>query len=98
MKAITFEQFIRTFNFRDFNEYASTETDKHDTKIVRFYLDDDSLDKWFELGVYDFGKNTWEIILRSLSQEVYNSYIGSISYDTNLEVLKVYLQESETIQ
>ena len=39
MNRITFEQFIKTFNFRDFVGYSNEyKKDIYDTKIVRIYL------------------------------------------------------------
>lgn len=96
MKAITFEQFINTFNFRDINEYAQSEREQRDTKIIRIYIDDDMCN-WFELGVYDFGIRTWELIQRCLNAEICKSYVGSITYDTNIDVLKVYLQKASEL-
>lgn len=96
MKAITFEQFIETFNFRDFNEYAQTEKERYDTKIIRVYLDD-TTHNWFEFGVYDFGINTWELVQKSLSKEVCQSYIGGITYDSSTNILKVFLQKESEI-
>lgn len=92
MKAITFEQFINTFNFRYINEYAQYEREQNDTKIIRIYIDDD-ICNWFELGVYDFGIHTWELIQKSLNEDICKSYISSITYDESLSVLKVYLQK-----
>lgn len=97
MRAITFEQLINTFNFRDINEYAQSDREQQDTKIIRIYIDDDMCN-WFELGVYDFGIHTWRLVQRCLNDEICKSYVGSITYDTNTDILKVYLQkESEVI-
>ena len=91
MKEITFKQFVETFNFREYNEYASTERDKHDTKIVRIYIDNDSLDEWFELGIYDFSIHTWDLIEKILHPDICKSVVSSMTYDTGLDLLKVYL-------
>lgn len=92
MKDITFEQFIETFNFRDLNEYASSERDKHDTKIIRVYINDD-LDEWFEFGIYDFGIHTWDLVKKVLHPDICKSSVDCMTYDTGLDLLKVYLQK-----
>lgn len=91
MNRITFEQFIKTFNFRELNEYATTEHEKLNTKIIRIYFNNKQ-DSWFEFGVYDFGMHTWELVQKILSKEICKSYVDAMSYNTNLNVLEVYLQ------
>lgn len=94
MKAITFEQFIDTFNFRDFNEYGNNDEEKFDSKIVRFYLDETCRD-WFEFGVYDFGTSSWDIIKRVLNKKIVNSKVMSMTFDSTTGVFKVYLETGD---
>ena len=99
---ITFEQFIKTFNFRDYAGYSNEfKKDIYDTKIVRVYLpynyDEHNDNEWFEFGVYDFSEkeNTWEICKKIFNDNILNSYISSIGYnfyDNNL-TLEIYLSK-----
>lgn len=85
---ITFEQFIKTFNFRNYAGYSNEfKKDIYDTKIVRLYLpcsyDEYNDNEWFEFGVYDFSEkeNTWEICKKIFNDNILNSYIESIGYN-----------------
>ena len=85
---ITFEQFIKTFNFRDYAGYSNEyKKDIYDTKIVRIYLpyeyDEHNDNEWFEFGVYDFSEkeNTWEICKKIFNDEILKSYVSSIGYN-----------------
>lgn len=97
MQAITFEQFIETFSFRHYNQYAESERDKRDSKMVRFYIDDENLDNWFELGLYDYSNTTWRLVKRILSKEILQSYVSSMTYNTGLDTLEVYLQKEREL-
>ena len=104
MNRITFEQFIKTFNFRHYVGYSNEyKKDIYDTKIVRIYLpllNDDyeyEKNKWFEFGVYDFSddKYKWEICQKIFSDEILKSYISSIGYNIydNDLALEIYLSK-----
>ena len=87
-KRITFEQFIKTFNFRDFAGYSNEyKKDIYDTKIVRIYLpydyDEYKENEWFEFGIYDFSEKqyTWDICKKIFNEEILKSYICSIGYN-----------------
>lgn len=91
IQGITFKQFINAFNFRMFNEQTYAESDRYDTKVVRFYFGE--LDyQWFEYGLYDFGADTWDIVQKTLSKDICKSRISTMTYDDTLGVLKVYLE------
>lgn len=83
---ITFEQFIKTYNFR----YAP-DSDTFDTKIVRIYFGDH--DDWFDFGVYDFGSvsDTWERVSKILDKKVLQSYVSQFCYDYKNEVFTVWI-------
>ena len=95
MKKITFRQFINTYNFRYcYLDERNKEID--DTTIIRIYLpndDENTRDLWFEFWVYDFCDDIKRnIIERSLSDEVKNSYIDYISYTEPYDkVVTIYL-------
>ena len=99
---INFEQFIKTFNFRDYAGYSDEfKKDIYDTKIVRVYLpynyDENNDNEWFEFGVYDFSdKNfTWSICKKIFKEEILNSYVNSIGYNLyNSDLaLEIYLSK-----
>ena len=96
MNAITFEQFINTFNFRHINECVQYEEEQYDTKIIRIYIDGEKY-TWFEFGVYDFGMHTFELVRRCLNDKICKSYIDSITYDERIGVLKIYLRENSEL-
>ena len=93
-KRITFEQFIKTFNFRDYAGYSNEfKKDIYDTKIVRIYLpydyDEHKDNEWFEFGVYDFSEKeyTWDTCKKVFNDEILKCYVSSIGYnvyDNNL--------------
>lgn len=85
---ITFEQFIKTFNFRDYAGYSNEyKKDIYDTKIVRIHLpydyDEYKDDEWFEFGVYDFSEKeyTWDICKKIFNEKILKSYVCSIGYN-----------------
>ena len=88
MNRITFEQFIKTFNFRDYAGYSNEyKKDIYDTKIVRIHLaydhDEYKDNEWFEFGVYDFSEKeyTWDICKKIFNEKLLKSYICSIRYN-----------------
>lgn len=104
MNRITFEQFIKTFNFRDIAGYSNEfKRDIHDTRIIRIYLpqeyDEYKEDMWFEFGVYDFSETEykWDICKKIFSEEILKSYVYSIQYnfyDVDL-ALEIYLSKDK---
>ena len=102
---ITFEQFIKTFNFRHYAGYSNEfKQDIFDTKIVRIHLpyeyDDSNKNEWFEFGVYDFSEDEykWGICQKIFSDEILKSYISSIGYnvyDSDLALEIVLSKESK---
>ena len=87
-KRITFEQFIKTFNFRDYAGYNNEfKKDVYDTKIIRIHLpyeyDEYKENEWFEFGIYDFSETEykWDICKKIFSDEILKSYISSIGYN-----------------
>ena len=104
-KRITFEQFIKTFNFRDYAGYSNEfKKDIYDTKIIRIYLpcdyDTNKDNEWFEFGVYDFSEKecTWDICKKVFNDEILKSYVSSIGYniyDNDLALEVVLSKEAE---
>ena len=97
MNNITFEQFIKTYNFRYVNESIGDKNDLcNDTCIIRIYppSDDSYRDKWFEFGIWDFGHKeyTWDRCKQILSEEIINSYVDYIQYNPDYDCeVTVYL-------
>ena len=87
-KRITFEQFIRTFNFRYCAGYSNEfKKDIWDTQIIRIHLpydyDEYKDNEWFEFGVYDFSETEykWDICKKVFNEEILKSYVSSIGYN-----------------
>lgn len=100
MNYITFEQFIKTFNFRMVDEKRGEMY--YDTTIIRIYPDTEtgmmSTDNWFEFGVYNFGEpdSTWEICKNIFTPEILYSYVYSISFNTDYEnLVTIYLTKEQ---
>ena len=101
---ITFEQFIRTFNFRDFAGYNNEfKKDVLDTRIIRIYLpydyDEYKEGAWFEFGINDFSETDykWGLCEKIFSDDILNSYVATIQYnlyDVDL-ALQVYLSKEK---
>ena len=103
MNRITFEQFIKTFNFRDYAGYNSAfKKDVYDTKIIRIYLpineEVNSKDSdWFEFGIYDFTEKEymWNLCKIIFNDNILKSYVSGIQYnvyDSGLS-LQIYLSK-----
>jgi len=102
MNRITFEQFIKTFNFRNYAGYNNEfKKDVFDTYIVRIYLpnkegnykDND----WFEFGIYDFSEKEyiWDLCENIFNDNILKSYVSGIQYnvyDSDL-ALEIYLSK-----
>lgn len=98
MKAITFEQFIQTFNFRYYRDDVTSEKDRMDTVNIRIYpySEPRKNDYWFEFGAYDYGiPNAWQIASKVLNDKILKSYIETIQYDTDLGCVQVWLQKEK---
>lgn len=96
MKNITFEQFLLTYNFRDYkDDRGISENEKYDTQIIRVYLPNEDIvpmSEWFEIGLYHF--DSGETILKRV-QEIFalkllNSYVYTFNVNINGQ-LSVYL-------
>ncbi|TYC49625.1 hypothetical protein ESZ50_05635 [Weissella muntiaci] len=85
-------QLIETFNFRDFFEEASNSKDRFDSKIIRVFNDQSSnpLKDWFEIGQYDYGENS--PLLNVLNKEYLEAEISSISINSELDCLEVWIE------
>lgn len=99
MKNITFEQFINTYNFREVipSRYADSPC-RDTTKIIRINFEElayGDYDCWFEFGVYDWAHNKHRLVNEVLSDKILNSYVESISYSDEDNVLIVDLTNSE---
>lgn len=102
MKAITFKQFMLTYNFRQYNNECRFENDKYNTDTIRIkYKKDNSVFDydWFEFGIYDFGGNykKLEQIKEIFSEKILNMYVDGFSYNEDLGVFEVYLSDDEDI-
>lgn len=104
MEKITFEQFIKTFNFRNYAGYNQAfKEDIFDTYIIRIYLPKpNEKNNWFEFGVYDMGSkyNTWDICKKIFNKEILKSYIDCIQYnklDCELAI-EVFLTEEKEME
>lgn len=87
MNNIPFREFINTYNFRYVNNLQNDYN--NDTQIIRIYPPSDETErhKWFEFGVYDFSESSYKqkIIEQVLSKEILDSYVESISCNTDYE-------------
>ena len=92
-KPITFKQFVETFNFGDYDQYCSEDVYKYNTKNIRVYHSNIHKCDWFEFGVYDFGEDTWNILEKSLSKNVLESYIDCITYNGEINMVEVYIAQ-----
>ena len=107
MNNITFEQFIKTYNFRYVNDIKINggKDYDNDTCIIRIYPPTNEWrshnTEWFEFGLYDFSEKeaTWEFCKKIFKKEIINSYIDTIEYNTDYErVVTIYLTESKTME
>ena len=75
-KKIKLVDFLEFVNFRDY-----TDSDEYNTKIIRIeYPDKDthdnySKDRYFEYGVYDFGRDTQKRIKDTLNDFILNCFV-----------------------
>ena len=79
--SITFEQFIKTYNFRN---------NVDNTKTIRVYLSI-NFDDWFEFGVYDYDSQKQVRCMSVLNKRILDSTISSFYYDTENDVFSVFL-------
>lgn len=103
MEAITFKQFMLTYNFRQYNEECRSERDKYNTSIIRinyvnekdFYADYN----WFEFGMYDFSSGDLKLkqLKEIFSEKILNMYVSGFVYNEDLEVFEINLNNEKTI-
>ena len=105
MMNITFEQFIKTYNFRYVNSLKGEKDLDNDTCIIRIYPPTEEFNQyrnnWFEFGVYDFSQKevTWDLCKRVLSKEILESYIDTIQYNDDYNaVVTVYLTKNKKME
>ena len=104
MDNISFEQFIKTYNFRYINDTVSHNKEiGNDTCIIRIYLptDDFYRDNWFDFGIYDFGskESTWEMCKQILSKEILNSYVSCVQYNPEYDCeVTIYLTKNKIME
>lgn len=98
MNNIPFREFINTYNFRYVNNLQNDYN--FDTQIIRIYPPSEEIHRnhWFEFGVYDFSESSvkQKIIEQVLSKEILDSYVESISCNTDCEnVVTIYLTKQK---
>ncbi len=99
MKRITFEQFIKSYNFRYCtNNPAKPNNCDYDTIAIRIYFDDETNNDWFEFGIYDFGYDTWENTKKVLNPKILGMYVGQLRYDIDAERFEVHLTEDKEFE
>ena len=103
MKAITFKQFMLTYNFRYYREECKTENDRLDSHIIRikYPVDKNYIDyEWFEFGMYDYSGEDYKLkqIKRIFSNEILNMYVYDISYQEDLNEVIVCLGYEKDIE
>lgn len=99
MKRITFEQFIKSYNFRYItNNPARVDNRDYDTGIIRIYFDDDINNDWFEFGIYDFGHDTWGNTKKVLDPAILNMYVEQFRYDMDVDRFEVHLTEDKEFE
>lgn len=89
---ITFEQFINTFNFKDYFDIK-----KEDTKIIRIYLPisdkEDDFSNWFEFGINDFHEDKINNCRLIFSEKIFSSFVETIEENNN--IFTIYLTEEK---
>lgn len=104
MDNISFEQFIKTYNFRYVNESIRDKNDLcNDTCIIRIYppTDDFHRDNWFDFGIWDFShkESTWDRCKQILSKEILNSYVDCIQYNPDYDCeVTIYLTKNKEME
>lgn len=102
MKAITFKQFMLTYNFRQYNNDCLCEKDRYNTSIIRInYKNENTVFDydWFEFGIYDFGGDCKKLeqIKHIFGANILNAYVSSFGYNEDLEVFEIYLSDDKEI-
>lgn len=102
MKAITFKQFMLTYNFRCYREECKSEDDRLNTYIIRikYPVDKDSINyEWFEFGMYDYAGENYKLkqLKRIFSNDILNMYVGDIYYQDDLPSVVVTLSYNKHI-
>lgn len=96
---IKLKEFLSLYNFRRIDE-ERMDFNKYDTDIVRIIYGD-SMNDYFEFGIYDFGGDTEKRIARVLSKELLDCPVDSfrVSDETlviNIDtVIGVYKEKDE---
>lgn len=94
MNAITFKQFMETFNFRDFNPAGTTEDSKYNSKIIRIYVDE--CEAWFDFGIDAFHSKSLQRLLEKIfSKDIIQSTVSSMTYINEIGMLKIYLETEQ---
>ena len=97
---IRFIDFMKLYNFRNYNSNATTEGYDMDTDIIRIRFADmieDSYkkDKWFEFGIYDFGskKELVSNLNYIFSDKILKSYVYSFRVNEEIGILEIELTD-----
>lgn len=103
MTAITFKQFMLTYNFRYYREDCKEESHRMNTSCIRIeYPLGDECNKdyeWFEFGMYDYAGNSYKLkqLEHIFSKNILDMYVCSFWYDDDLEIFVVTLDEEQYI-
>lgn len=84
---ITLEQLLNLYNFRRIDE-DRTDYNKYDTDIVRINYGD-SMDDYFEFGIYDFGGDTDERIPKILTRELLDTPVDSFRVSNDIVMINI---------
>lgn len=103
MKAITFAQFMLTYNFRYYREDCKEESHRMNTSCIRIeYPTGSEYNKdyeWFEFGMYNYAGNSYtlEQLKAIFNEKILDLYVCGFYYDDDLEIFVVRLSEDNYI-
>lgn len=103
MKAITFKQFMLTYNFKQYNENCKFEKNTYNTSIIRInYANKNNIYEydWFEFGVYDFSGDCRKLeqLKEIFSEKILNMFVSSFGYNEDIEVFEIFLKDENYIE
>ena len=103
MKAITFTQFMLTYNFRYYREDCKEDTHRMNTSCIRIEYPIGSTypkgHEWIEFGMYDYGGNDYKLeqLKNVFNEKILDLYVSDFYYDDDLEIFVVRLSEEQYI-
>lgn len=102
MKAITFKQFMTTYNFRLYRSDCESENNKLNSSTIRIrynFSENYTQFDWFEFGIYDYAGNNYKLkqINEIFSKRILEMYVCDFYYDDDLGVFVMTLSDEKHI-